>query len=820
MLFFYYYKKSFNVLTTQKNIDRINDGREISMLKKIYLKKQYDLIDKKLKKFKTIDFKNKKISHFLKNNNNLHKTIIAHNKIIISLTEELNDVILKNPLSKLTLRLQEYSFDDISKIYALVTKIEKFSIDKEEKHYKEYFLKIKEIYNNYYSIIKKRIDLKLINFEDRYYDSDDERNIILCDNKNKKILIDFHNKEFIDGHLNLKLFDDVLGKKLDNEQRKAILCDAKNTLVIAGAGSGKTLTICGKVKYLLENNICTTKEILLLSYSNASVNDLFNKINKINNNLTVKTFHALAFEIYNSYWHKKTTVEPNKNDSLKRIIINKINNDDVFLHLLVNFIGFYYFDFVYASFNKKDNVSVFSFDFEFQNECTLANYLFLKNIKFLYRKMRKRNIFISCFNLKNDNLTIRYVKFYKNYDYNKIKNTKDLLIYDFEFENNTAFFKLDNYLAKHNLKLNHEELKKEKEYMTYIFKTNVFEHFCNRIITFFNLYEANFSSLSALDNLRNLECSNEYLKIRRELLFDIVKTCYISYKEQLKKNNKIDFDEMIFAATRVVKELNNYKYRYVIVDEFQDISQSRVNFLKALIEHGNAKLFAVGDDWQSIYRFAGSDINLFINFSDYFFNAKTSFLTTTYRNSKELINAAEKFITKNPYQLFKSINSVISLKKPIKIFKSTNENKSHVMNKILSKIYHLSKTAEILILGRNNFDYKKYFDLNDLVMLDEDIVTSKKYPSLKIKYLTVHRSKGLESDYVVLINADDNLFGFPNQIEDDETIKLLLSKQNDYLYDEERRLFYVALTRTKKIVYVVTSKNNPSIFINEMKEYL
>ena len=138
----------------------------------------------------------------------------------------------------------------------------------------------------------------------------------------------------------------------------------------------------------------------MLSYSNASVNDLFNKIKKINNNLTVKTFHALAFEIYNSYWHKKTTVEPNKNDSLKRIIINKINNDDVFLHLLVNFIGFYYFDFVYASFNKKDNVSVFSFDFEFQNECTLANYLFLKNIKFLYRKMRKRNIFISCFNLK------------------------------------------------------------------------------------------------------------------------------------------------------------------------------------------------------------------------------------------------------------------------------------------------------------------------------------------------------------------------------------------------------------------------------------
>lgn len=144
-------------MTTQKNIDRINDGREISMLKKIYLKKQYDLIDKKLKKFKTIDFKNKKISHFLKNNNNLHKTIIAHNKIIISLTEELNDVILKNPLSKLTLRLQEYSFDDISKIYALVTKIEKFSIDKEEKHYKEYFLKIKEIYNNYYSIIKKEL---------------------------------------------------------------------------------------------------------------------------------------------------------------------------------------------------------------------------------------------------------------------------------------------------------------------------------------------------------------------------------------------------------------------------------------------------------------------------------------------------------------------------------------------------------------------------------------------------------------------------------------------------------------------------------------
>lgn len=135
----------------------------------------------------------------------------------------------------------------------------------------------------------------------------------------------------------------------------------------------------------------------------------------------------------------------------------------------------------------------------------------------------------------------------------------------------------------------------------------------------------------------------------------------------LRSNGKIDFDDMILQSSEALSLTDKFSYKYIIVDEFQDISHSRMLFLKKLIEKGKSRLFAVGDDWQAIYRFSGCDLNIFLKFSDYFVYSITNFITSTHRNSQELQDIAGPFIKTNPEQFNKRIRSTKHLQNPIKI---------------------------------------------------------------------------------------------------------------------------------------------------------
>ncbi|MDE7454230.1 MAG: topoisomerase DNA-binding C4 zinc finger domain-containing protein, partial [Clostridia bacterium] len=259
----------------------------------------------------------------------------------------------------------------------------------------------------------------------------------------------------------------------------------------------------------------------------------------------------------------------------------------------------------------------------------------------------------------------------------------------------------------------------------------------------------------------------------------------------------------------------NFKYKYIIVDEFQDISQSRTKFLQKLIEHGNAKLFAVGDDWQAIYRFAGCDINVFLDFDKIFPNAKLNYITSTHRNSSELQRIVEPFITANPSQYKKHIRSNKHQDKPVRIIYHKG-NKTMAFSKALADIETINSSANVLVLGRNRRDIDSYI-CKDIQIYDDKVIKHRDYPSMNLKYSTVHGSKGLECDFVIIINGEDAQNGFPNKTEDDNILNLLLGRKNSYEYAEERRLFYVALTRTKSIVYLLSNKEKSSEFIKEIK---
>lgn len=447
----------------------------------------------------------------------------------------------------------------------------------------------------------------------------------------------------------------ILGFDLDETQEKAIKCNENAVLVSAGAGSGKTLTIMGKIKYLIENMNVKSSEILCISFTNEAVNSLKNKLLSIGYNIDVFTFHKLSLNIIG------------KNYSIV---------DDNYLAYIID----EYFK-SYVRYSKK-------------------NFNKLKRYLYTYR--------------------------------NDIFNTKEYRALTRTIE---TFIKL----AKSN------------------------DYSINEIYVF---YRKSF--------LLN--------RIILKFIIDIM----LIYKRELESLKKIDFDDMIHLAKNKVKT-SSINYKYIIIDEFQDTSLVRFNLIKEIIEKCNSKIFVVGDDWQSIYRFSGCNLDLFINFKDYFNNARYFTLEYTYRNSNELIYVTSNFIMKNKHQLRKSIKSNKSLKRPIKIVFNYN-------------IYDLIESidGDILIIGRNNKDI-------------ENIDYGNK--------LTIHKSKGLECENVILVNSDN----IPNKMKNEKIINKVLKEHDYILYEEERRLFYVALTRTKSNVYIMVNKKiSPFVkeLIHEYREYI
>lgn len=438
-----------------------------------------------------------------------------------------------------------------------------------------------------------------------------------------------------------------------NEKQLEAVKSLENTLVVAGAGSGKTFTIVNKIKFLLDNNIYKENELLIISFTNESVNDLKRKIDY---NLDIMTFHKLAINLINN---------PNM----------KISNE-YYLKFIIN----EYFN-SYGKYNKKQN----------------------KLIKRILQEV-------------------------------DIDNLKKL------------------------------------------------------IFTFINLYKSNYNDINYLLNLYQ---KSHFIN---KIYFKIILEIYHIYNQELKASNLYDFNDMIKIATNNINNnLIKTNYKYIIIDEFQDTSLNRFKLINAIIKQNNAKIFVVGDDYQSIYRFTGCNLDIFLNFNKLVNNLNIINLDYNYRNPKEIIDVANSFIMKNKNQIKKETICLKNINKPIKI--CFYKNKRTAIEKILKYI-----DTKYLILGRNNKD-KDLFNVQDK------------------PFLTIHKSKGLEEDNIILISLTNNNNSLPSKIKNHKIINKII-KTDYYPYEEERRLFYVALTRTRNNIYLLVPKSNYSIFIKElMKNY-
>lgn len=488
------------------------------------------------------------------------------------------------------------------------------------------------------------------------------------------------------------LLDNVNGFALDDLQRSVVTCDLKRVLVSAGAGSGKSLTIIGKIRYLIEILGFDEKEIICISFTNEATLSLKNKLSSnYGYDVPCYTFHKLGLEILDGYNYKisDTGLLMYIIDEFFRGFIDDENKKRVLV----------YFGIMYTEFNFRKKYSLIDED--------------------SFREFKE--------------LIFKFINLFKANDY----SPEDFVLF----------------------------LKVEKSYRMRAFL----------IITYY---------------------------------------VYYFYQNELVSRNEIDFSDMISRATRVVSDCGYGKrVRYIIIDEFQDTSLVRFNLIRALLLATGASLLVVGDDFQSIYRFTGCDLDLFLNFNDMYQDSKVLKILNTYRNSQELIDIAGGFVMKNKNQLVKELRSDKRCDFPLRFVYYRNFVRSFIL--LIEHIFS-STSKSIMVLGRNNFDVNVLLNSNKFFMNGTSLVY-KDNPDIKMTYLTVHRSKGLEDDYVIVINMRDDKLGFPNKIKDDKVLRHVSCKGDDYLYAEERRLFYVAITRTKNITYLMTSGDSESVFVREIK---
>ena len=326
-----------------------------------------------------------------------------------------------------------------------------------------------------------------------------------------------------------------------------------------------------------------------------------------------------------------------------------------------------------------------------------------------------------------------------------------------------------------------------------------FKSFIELINKFINMFKGNNYASEKMNEFYQDAIKKN--NVRNQILLSIISQIYILYEDTLLKENQLDFNDLINKAAKYVSQYGfDNNLDYIIVDEFQDTSRTRFLLLKSIIDKAKAKLVVVGDDWQSIYRFTGCDLDLFINFNKYVECPQNIFINDTHRNSQELINVAGNFIMKNELgQISKNLNSNIHDDKPIRIY-YYNQDKENALNMAI-KYLKDSGCKNIGILGRNTADYIDFVD---------------NFTADHIKFFTVHKSKGLEFDGTIIVDMKNFIAGFPNKMSDDPILDYVSVSENDYLYEEERRLFYVALTRTKGKCCILVPLYKQSMFIDEI----
>lgn len=412
--------------------------------------------------------------------------------------------------------------------------------------------------------------------------------------------------------------------------------------------------------------------------------------------------------------------------------------------------------------------------------------------------------------------------------FHKLYGTNLICTYYFYLTEGRLLTELERCLRDNGVEIGQLDQEKLVETLINNSRINDFENFTKLVKSFINIYESKNQNKADFNEFRKNNNSKDIYTFNRQALFlDIVEEIYNEYYEENMKGDLSHNHEILNALRLIQDKKFNKNYNYIFIDEYQDINPIRCQLIKELQKNSSSKLFVVGDDWQSIYGFAGSEVELFKDFDKFFKNPEIITIKENRRNPQKLIDITSEFMKKiNPndkreLKYFKEVSNPNP--NPIQIVKYNKESRRFKILKLDAVIDYIVEKSEkaypkILILGRNKSDIDDY--VGNILFIEKDIGKMKKIiysqnPKLDIYFMTVHQAKGLQCDEVIVLNLENKLDGFPNKMEDDPILSFVKTTK-DMNFSEERRLLYVALTRTKNNVFLLTASGFSSIFVDEL----
>lgn len=662
-----------------------------------------------------------------------------------------------------------------------------------------------------------------------------------------------------------KLLSNVESKPLTEEQARAVICFDNRVQVIAAAGSGKTSTMVAKAAYAIHRNFVPPERIVLLAFNKQAAEELkdraaksFQKLGLTNVAVEASTFHALGLRIIGNATGEKPDIPDWATDTVGGIkklteIVDQLkdsssafrSNWDLFRFVFGKDLPKLGSKEVQNVWDSEGNGRIRTTQGESvksQEEGMIANWLFYQGVEYQYEtfykhrtvdkdhRQYKPDFYYPAIDLYHEHFALdskgQAPNHFKDYiegvkwkrQLHKEKGTLLFETTSYGLRNGDDFQRLAVELTSRGIVLDPNP---DREVNQLGQKPMESGELIALVRTFISHAKSNCLKISNLrDRLNALP--DDTFKFRHRMFLDIVDPILEAWDTALAVEDGIDFEDMLNIAAEHL-ESGRYvaPYELVMADEFQDASRSRARLCRALVKNSGRFLFAVGDDWQSINRFAGADVSVMTGFREWFGQGQVLKLEQTFRCPQALCNVSSQFVAKNPSQIAKQVRSVAQPHDPVlQAFQVTHANK--LAKAIEQFVINLAEGVKngtvprkrdekfsIYVLGRYNAD-RQY--VPTLPALYDRFVS--------VSFQTIHRSKGSEADYVILPAMLSPLRGrsFPNTRADDPILALAMPTDDNYLFGEERRLFYVALTRARRSVAMFTAKGQHSFFLRELEE--
>ena len=661
------------------------------------------------------------------------------------------------------------------------------------------------------------------------------------------------NKRFVEAELiKMKTFlGSIENKPLTLSQSRAVVTDEDRNLVIAGAGSGKTSVIVAKVAYLVRKGHRRPDEILVMAYGKHASMEIADRLReRLGVSVAVKTFHKLGLTIIANVDRKPPSLSPFAEDEKKlqtcihRIVQNLLAKDHGFAEVFLEWFRSYFAHYKsHWEFRSWGQYWQYVRDHEVRTlkgekvksyeECEIANWLYLSGIKYEYepnyeydvatpeRRQYKPDfylpdlrVYIEHFALDEQGSTPPFIdrqQYLAGIVWKRETHERygTVLVETFSHEKRSG--RLLSGLQAKLTALPGKALTIESistpEALKRLEKEGRVDDFSKLTVSFLRHFKG---SQISMEELRRSAVSASGGD-RARAYVNVFEPIFDEYQQELRAAGEIDFEDMIaLAADHVASGRFVSPYGYILVDEFQDISVGRAKLLKALlVQRPDNQLFAVGDDWQAIFRFAGSDISLIRDFRENFGVTARTYLEETFRCTDRICDIASKFIMCNEGQIAKKMKAVNKAAKPaVFIGRPSAKPGYDILGETLFRIVEHAGNQRVGVLLIGRYNHCRPRDLSE---------REAAFPSLSLRFRTAHGSKGLEDDYVVVLGLSTGRMGFPTGLVDDPLLGLVLADPERFPDAEERRLFYVALTRARRAVFLIADRTSPSAFVVELE---